>query len=70
MSFKTNVRNDAYPTSVGSVGDKFIPAVAKSLTNKKTVGVGLAGLGAFYLLNKAKKSIQNKAAQMYDKYKL
>lgn len=70
MSFKTNVRNDAYPTSVGSVGDKFIPAVAKSLTNPKTVGVGLAGLGAFYLLNKAKRYVTNKAAETYDKYKL
>ena len=67
MSFRANVRNDAYPTSVG---DKFIPAVAKSLTNKKTVGVGLAGLGAFYLLNKAKRYVTNKAAETYDKYKL
>ena len=67
MSFRFNTRQDAYPPSVGN---KFIPAVAKSLTNPKTVGVGLAGLGAFYLHNKAKKSIQNKAAQMYDKYKL
>ena len=67
MSFRLNTSNDAYPTSVG---DKFIPAVAKSLTNPKTVGVGLAGLGAFYLLNKAKRYVTNKAAETYDKYKL
>ena len=67
MSFRLNTSNNAHPTSVG---DKFIPAVAKSLTNPKTVGVGLAGLGAFYLLNKAKRYVTNKAAETYDKYKL
>jgi len=50
-----------------SVGNEYIPAVAKALTKPETVGAGLAAIGAFYLLDRAKKYSQGKAAELYDK---
>ena len=59
----------SYPTPPRSpsVGDKFIPAVAKAITKPETVGAGLAAIGAFYLLDRAKRHLQSKAGEIYDK---
>jgi len=50
-----------------SVGNEYIPAVAKALTKPETVGAGLAAIGAFYLLDRAKKHLQGEAGKLYDK---
>lgn len=55
------------PSKPSSVGDKFIPAVAKAITKPETVGAGLAAIGAFYLLDRAKRHLQGKAGEIYDK---